>query len=81
MEFFDRVPDMADLADAYYARLEEKRQRLLQSVTCSDCACYHAAPDKWVKRPCGYCTEAEEIVEGDVIVAEFGCESFEGWAA
>lgn len=68
-----------EIADAYFARLEEERERLLRNVTCSDCNHYTAAPDKWVRRPCGYCSECEEVVEGDVIVAEFGCESFEGW--
>lgn len=77
MEFFDHVPDMADLADAYYARLDAERERKLRSVTCADCACYTAVPDKWAVKPCGYCSECEEIVEGDVIVAEFGCEDFE----
>ena len=67
-----------ELADAYYARLDEEREQLLRSVTCSDCLHYTAAPDKWVIQPCGYCSEGEEIVEGDVIVAEFGCESFRG---
>lgn len=81
MGFRDYVPDMADVVEAYYARLDEERERLLHSVTCSDCACYTAAPAKWVTQPCGYCSECEEIVEGDVIVAELGCEDFAGWAA
>ena len=81
MDFFDKIPDMSDLADAYYARLEADREAMLRSVTCADCVCYHAVPDNWVKRPCGYCLEGEEIVEGDVVVAEIGCESFAGWAA
>lgn len=68
-----------EIADAYYARLDEERERLLMSVTCEDCRHYTAVPSKWAKRPCGYCSEGGEVVEGDVTVGEFGCDSFELW--
>lgn len=73
-----RIPEPYEIADAYYARLEERYERMLRSVTCSDCNNYTPVPDSWVNRKCGWCSECDEIVEGDVIVAEFWCESFEG---
>ena len=73
-----RIPEPYEIADAYYDRLDEARERLLHSVTCSDCYNYVAAPDKWVKEPCGYCTDCEEFVLGDEVPGEIDCESWEG---
>lgn len=73
-----RIPEPYEIADAYYARLDDARERLLRSVTCADCYNYTAVPDKWAKVPCGYCSDCEEIVEGSDVPGDIGCESYEG---
>lgn len=66
-----------EIADAYYARLDEERERLLMSVNCGDCVKFREVPRKWVTEWCGYCEDCGEFVLYDDIPSELGCDAFE----
>lgn len=66
-----------EIADAYYARLDEQRERLLMSVNCGDCVFYRSVPEEWAGVQCGYCLDCEEFVLADDIPTELGCDAYE----
>lgn len=72
----NRIPEPHELADRYFARLEDERRAMIEDAVCGDCALYLAVPSEWAKEPCGYCPECGEHVRGSDSVAEYGCESF-----
>ena len=72
-----RIPEPHEIADAYYARLDEAREALIRDAHCEDCNHYKGAPEKWSKVPFGWCPKCEEFVEADDSVREYDCESFD----
>lgn len=71
------IYDPAASADAYYARLDEARERLLMSVSCETCLHFRHAPSEWSSVGFGYCENVGEFVLADDVPGEAGCEDFE----
>lgn len=67
-----RIPEPHELADAYYARLDEERARELARGTCGTCAKFRHAPSEWAYSPFGWCCENEGWFLADEPAAE--CE-------
>lgn len=60
-----RIPEPHELADAYYARLDEEWERTLATGTCETCGNYDAAPAEWAYTPFGKCRKNGEWVLAD----------------